>query len=492
MKGVVGVYSRDGRDGSYDVATKALYNLYGVQHRGQEGAGMVLSGDHKMRDFRGRGLVSGVFDKRFKSFTHPTDYMAVGAVSGENCEHDMNIPPILFESESGEYQIGLALDGNVSGDAVQDYLFAYQLAKCLAEAPIEKALAETMKELDYGYFSLVMSVFHKDKGYNELYAARDMRGVRPLYFSRTDDEVFITSESSPIDVLESIGVDITGRHDVMPGSIMKVGRDGAVEKEQVMEPNPAHCAFEWVYFGRPDSVIERRSVHSVRKALGHELAKAHDMRPEPGVVLIPTPDSGRSVCIGVGEALGIVPDEGVIKNAYLGRTYIIEDPEFRKTASDLKHNIIRKSVEGRKVLITDDSIVRGTVSESVAKTLLKAGAKEVEFLVSYAPIFYPCMSDPDDKPLAAKEYERKSISEIGELVASGLPSIDKVRYNTVEGVVRAIGLPESHLCTKCITGKNPFGDQERTVKSYIERIAEGMDIDTEKPDVSPLKEKDDA
>jgi amidophosphoribosyltransferase len=146
----------------------------------------------------------------------------------------------------------------------------------------------------------------------------------------------------------------------------------------------------------------------------------------------------------------------VIKNAYLGRTYIIDDPEFRKTASDLKHNIIKETVRGKRVVITDDSIVRGTVSESVAQNLIKAGAREVDFLVSYGPIYYPCFSDPEDKPLAARAFEGQDLVKVGELVANGLPSIQNVRYNSPENVVGATELPREHLCIQCMTGESPF------------------------------------
>ncbi len=211
-------------------------------------------------------------------------------------------------------------------------------------------------------------------------------------------------------------------------------------------------------------MIEGKAVHAARKALGHALVELHGLRDEYGVtkgatddlVVIPVPDSGRSVCTGVAEGLGVTADEGVIKNAYLGRTYIIDDPETRKLASDLKHNIIRETVDGKKVIITDDSIVRGTVSESVAQNLVKAGAREVEYLVSYAPIFHPCFSDPPDKPLAAQPYEGKSLEEIGDLVSKGLPSINRVRYNDEEHILKAVGLPRDHVCTYCISGRNPF------------------------------------
>jgi amidophosphoribosyltransferase len=259
-----------------------------------------------------------------------------------------------------------------------------------------------------------------------------------------------------------MGQKIDEKRDVTPGSIIRMG-DKLIETE-ILDPKRAHCVFEWVYFGRPDSIIEGKSVHAVRKKLGHALVNTHSLKtlynlnvgPRGDIVLIPVPDSGRSVCTGVAEGLGIDADEGVIKNAYLGRTYIMDDPNFRKVASDLKHNIIRKAVEGKKVVITDDSIVRGTVSESIAQNLLKAGAAEVDFLVSYGPIFHPCFSDPENKPLAAALYNGKSLKEVGDLVASKLPSIHNVRYNTPRNVVKSIGLPEGHLCTRCMSGHNPF------------------------------------
>ena len=287
--------------------------------------------------------------------------------------------------------------------------------------------------------------------------------MRPLYVAANGASAYVSSESAPIDVLESMGEHFTMRMDVAPGSILRVDEHG-IEETQVLEPRPAHCVFEWVYFGRPDSVIEGRTVHAARKALGRALVELHGLRDEYGtldgkpddLVVIPVPDSGRSVCTGIAEGLGVTADEGVIKNAYMGRTYIIDDPDTRKLASDLKHNVIRETVDGKKVIITDDSIVRGTVSESVAQNLVKAGAREVEYLVSYAPIFHPCFSDPPDKPLAARPYEGKSLGEIGDLVSKKLPSINKVRYNDEEHILAAVGLPPERICTYCISGRNPF------------------------------------
>jgi amidophosphoribosyltransferase len=320
-----------------------------------------------------------------------------------------------------------------------------------------------MWSLPTAYFSLVAAVLDKKDQKSTLFAARDPRGVRPLHVARTKTKIYIASESAPVDVLEGMGESFDDRRDVVPGSLLYMNDEG-IKEEQVIEPRPAHCAFEWVYFGRPDSVMEGKSVHVARKNLGHSLVKTHGLKklygvekgPRKDLAVIPVPDSGRSVTTGVAEELGVPADEGIIKNAYLGRTYLIYDPNFRKTASDLKHNVIRATVGGKKVAICDDSIVRGTVSESVAKSLRKAGATEVDFLVSYAPIFYPCFSDPADKPLAAKPFMGKSVEEIGKLVAGNLPSIDHVHYNTPENIVSSIGLPKDHVCTFCITGVNPF------------------------------------
>ena len=459
MQGVIGVYSRN------DAATKSLYILCGVQHRGQESSGVTAASDHSLRTWKGRGLVSNVFNEQYRAYIHPNDYVVIGCAGGENA--DNGYPPLECKSD-GRYAFSLALDGHVpGGNGCREEIIRDTLLKALSEGlSFPEALAETMRRHRDGYYSLVAAVWDMQGRRSILVAARDERGVRPLYVAMNGSGVYVASESAPIDVMENMGETFTERRDVVPGSMIIVD-DGGVHETQVLEPRRAHCVFEWVYFGRPDSVIEGQTVHMVRKRLGHALVETHGLRrlygTEEGkpddLAVIPVPDSGRSVCTGVAEALGVTADEGVIKNAYMGRTYIIDDAGYRKIASDLKHNIIRETVEGKRVIITDDSIVRGTVSESIAQNLLKAGAREVDFLVSYAPIFHPCFSDPPDKPLAAKPYKGKGLEEVGDLVARGLPSIHKVRYNSEESVLGAVGLPRDHICLYCVSGRNPFKGQ---------------------------------
>ncbi|MFH2112104.1 MAG: hypothetical protein ABIJ47_12700 [Candidatus Bathyarchaeota archaeon] len=459
MQGVIGVYSRN------DAATKSLYILCGVQHRGQESSGVTAASEHSLRTWKGRGLVSNVFDEQYRAYIHPNDYVVIGCASGENA--DNGYPPLECKSD-GRYAFSLALDGHIpGGNGCREKMIRDTLLKALGEGlSFPEALAETMRRHRDGYYSLVAAVWDRRERRSILVAARDERGVRPLYVAVNESGVYVASESAPIDVMENMGETFMERRDVVPGSMLVVD-DGGVHETQVLEPRRAHCVFEWVYFGRPDSVIEGQTVHMVRKRLGHALVETHGLRrlygteegkPED-LAVIPVPDSGRSVCTGVAEALGVTADEGVIKNAYMGRTYIIDDAGYRKIASDLKHNIIRETVEGKHVVITDDSIVRGTVSESIAQNLLKAGAREVDFLVSYAPIFHPCFSDPPDKPLAAKPYKGKGLEEVGDLVARGLPSIHKVRYNSEESVLSAVGLPRDHICIYCVSGRSPFKEQ---------------------------------
>jgi amidophosphoribosyltransferase len=456
MEGVIGVYTKE------DAHTKSLYILYGVQHRGQESSGITAAGDNSLRTWKGKGLVSSVFDERYRSLIHQNDYVVIGSASGENAD---NYYPPLESKEHNRYQFSLALDGYFPREnRTNEEIFRNTLLSELSVGKeFTKALEDAMKRHRDAYYSLVIAVWDKKNKESTLIAARDERGIRPLYMAMNEEEIFVASESAPIDVMEAMSEDIGIRKDIRPGSMIIANSKGITIKH-ILEPKPSHCVFEWVYFARPDSIIEGKTVHNVRQGLGHALVEIHDLQKDYGllnqarqdIVIIPVPDSGRSVSTGVAQALGIPLDEGVIKNAYMGRTYIIDDPHFRRIASDLKHNVIKETVKNKKVIITDDSIVRGTVSESVAQNLLKAGAKEVEFLVSYAPIFYPCFSDPQDKVLAAQKYEGKRLDEIGELVASSLPSINKVRYNDEDHILEKVGLPPGNICTYCISGKNPF------------------------------------
>ncbi len=458
MSGIVGIYSKD------NASIYAHQALFQTQHRGQENVGISAMGNHSLRTYKGKRLISKVFhEELFKSFIHPTDYVAVGHLGSEKVERK-DIPPTISENEN--YEISVSINGFVlnRGEVNKDHGFRAStdeeifgrlfLEKTEQYGDIKDSLADTMKELDRAYFSFVMGVRDKKEQRSQLIGGRDKRGVRPMYIGRTKDSLYVASESGSIDMFENFGEEFIERRDVVPGEI--IGFDQDFYKKQALPSERRHCVFEWVYTARPDAVIEGKTSHTVRKKLGHLLVDLHGIRKNKDKVIIGIPDSGRSVALGVHEATGMPLDEGLIKNQYIGRTYIIPDPSERVQAATLKHNPIKEVVRGKKVMFGDDSVVRGTISEAVSRTLLNAGAKEVELLVSYAPIFYSCHSDEFNKKLAAGGMEYRDVFEIGEEVAGNLPSINKVYYNTVENVVRAVGLPKKHLCTMCITGENPF------------------------------------
>lgn len=458
MAGIIGVYSKD------NAAVYAHDVLFQTQHRGQENAGISGLGNHSLRIYKGKRLISKVFhEELFKSFVHPTDYVAVGHVGNEKVERK-DIPPVLTDNEN--YELSIAINGFIMNHKEVDKEHGMKtftdeelfgklfLEKTDEYSDITDSLSSVMEELDKAYFSFVMGVRDKKAQRSQLIGGRDKRGIRPMYMGRTNNSLYISSESGSIDMLENFGKEFVEKRDVIPGEI--IGFDQDFYNRQALPPERKHCIFEWVYTARPDAVIEGKNSHMVRKKLGHLLSELHDIKKDNNSVIVPIPDSGRSVSLGVHEATGIPFDEGLIKNQYIGRTYIIPDSNERRQAATLKHNPIRKVVNGKRVLFGDDSIVRGTISEAVSETLLNAGAKEVELLISYAPIFEPCHSDEFNKKLTARGMEDKDVFEIGERVAKKLPSVNKVYYNTVENVIKAVGLPREHLCTKCITGEDPF------------------------------------
>lgn len=458
MAGIVGVWSND------NSSREAYYALFETQHRGQENVGISGLGNHSFRTYINKGMMSRVFDQSLiNAFIHPTDYVSVGHV-GNTKQHRKNIAPFGVESE--KYEISVSMDGFIMNpDEINSYhkintetneeLFGKMvLEKTENYSDIVDSVASVMEELDRAYFSFVLGVHDKKRQKSMLLGGRDKRGVKPMYMARTDDGLYISSESGAADTFESIGKFFVERRDVAPGEI--VFFDGDFHSEKVLTPKRSHDAFEWVYSSRPDAVMEGVNAHSVRKKLGQSIVKRYEIEDDGISVVSPTPDSGRSVALGISEASGIPFDEAIIKNQYIGRTYIIPDPKVRSLAAMLKHNVIKDVVKGKRVVIGDDSIVRGTISEALSAAIKNSGAKKVEIAVSYAPIFYSCFNEPGDKKLAARGQEGRKVTEINEYVARNLPSIDKVYYNTPEDVIKSIGLPSQELCTYCITGKDPF------------------------------------
>jgi amidophosphoribosyltransferase len=458
MPGISAAFSEN------DSTTKTFYGLFQVHHRGQGSSGMSVAGDKSIRTYSDNGLMQTVFpEKIMNMLVHNDDYASIGHV-GRGNENQKRIPPI--EVDAKDFKLSVAMDGMILNHSEVDKkfglntktdeeLFGKIFYKNLKSDEIEKAASHTMNDLDKAYYSLVMLVLDKNRNESKLIGLRDKRGVRPMYMGRNGKDFVIASESGAIDVLERMEDKMKERRDVNPGELLVASKDRFYTK-QIVPSEPANCGFEWVYTARPDAKMNGINAHEVRKRLGRSLVELHNIKDDGNSIVGGVPDSGRSVAIGISEASGIPFDELMIKNQYVMRTYIIKDPEKRRISAFLKHNTIEEVVKGKRVIIGDDSIVRGTISEEISRIIKDAGAKEVTFAVSYAPIFEPCFEDEPNKILAAAEFKGMNVYEIGKKVAKKLPSIDKVLYNDVDSVVKAIGLPRNHLCTKCISCEDPF------------------------------------
>ena len=458
--GIVAIYSPE------DATRKAYYALVQTQHRGQETAGISTAGDYSIRTQKGEGFISSVFTKNIlESFIHPSDYIAVGNVGKRKVEGKKDIAPIEIEFDN--YKFSISMDGMILNHSELDKKFGFNTTndeelfgrvfhKYLRESnKIENATQSTMKELEKAYYSLAMIVLNKEKNESQFLALRDKRGIKPMYMGLNDSTLAITSESGAIDTLKMLEKNEMETRVVKPGEMMSASKNNIYSK-QILSSEPSHCAFEWVYISRADAIMNGINAHAIRKKLGRSIAKLHNVTNDGNTVIIGIPTTGRSVALGLHEATGIPYDEGLIKNESIGRTYIMPDPDERYIAVFLKHNPIKSSVNKKKVIFGDDSIVRGSISEGVARTLLQAGAIDAQIIVSYAPIYHPCFEDEPNKKLAAAEFKGKDVFETGKGVAKKLPTVSKVMYNTVDAIIEAIELSKEHLCTMCITGKNPF------------------------------------
>jgi amidophosphoribosyltransferase len=276
-------------------------------------------------------------------------------------------------------------------------------------------------------------------GEGELIAARDPLGIRPLSLGRVDGGYVIASETS---VLDSIGAKLI--RDVEPGEVILIDKEG-LQTRLVEAGEHAHCMFEWVYFARPDSFLEGVSTHEVRARLGRNLAKEH---PVEGDIVVPVPDSGRSAASGYAIESGMPLFEGFIKNRYLGRTFIMPNQDERE--EHLKFNPIKTVVSGKSVVLVDDSIVRGTTLPKLVELLRRAGAREVHVRISCPPIRSPCFYGIDFPTFEELMAFGRSPEEIREKVKA-----DTLFYQSIDGLIDAIGLPREELCMACLTGEYP-------------------------------------
>jgi len=298
-----------------------------------------------------------------------------------------------------------------------------------------KAMRSMMGELE-GSFALTILINDR------LFGVRDQYGIRPLCIGEIKGGHIIVSESAAIDALNGTFV-----RDVTPGEIVEIMPDRFVSYPGPVTKHKAHCMFEWVYFARPDSVIDEREVYDVRKRIGVILAREC---PADVDIIMPIPDSGRAHAIGFSIESGIPYEEGFMKNRFAERTFILPDQTEREAAVSMKMNPIKSTVEGKRMVIVDDSIVRGTTLKKLISMLKKAGAKEVHVRVGSPPVIAPCYYGVDMKSREQFVANGHTVEEVREIIGA-----DSLGYISVEGLIEAIGIPENDLCLACVNGKYP-------------------------------------
>jgi len=455
--GVFGIYAP-----GEDVARITFFGLYALQHRGQESAGIATADGQQIASHTSLGLVSQAFDE--EDLRTLQGHVAIGhtrySTSGSN--NECNAGPMRVGTDLGELAIShngnltnalaLKLELEREGEAFVSSTDSEILARVIARAPgitIDEKIRNAMPRM-VGAFSL--AIMADDR----LYAVRDALGVRPLCLGRLGPNWVVASESA---ALMTIGAEFV--REVEPGEIVEINADGLVTHGTGIPEHHALCLFELIYFARPDSEIKGSRLHLLRQRMGAELAKE---TPVDGDVVIGLPDSATPAAIGYAQYSGIPYQEALIKNRYIGRTFIQPDQRLRSTGVSLKFNVLPEAVEGKRVILVDDTIVRGTTSGPVVQLIRQAGAKEVHMRVHAPPMMWPCYLGVD---LAKKEEliaARMSVPEIGKHIGA-----DSIGYLSLDGLFRAIGKGQQGFCTGCLTGNYPVPTYTQVGKLALER-----------------------
>lgn len=448
-----------------DVANIAYYGLYALQHRGQESCGIVINDDGVFSSYKDLGLVSEVFSSDTLSKL-PQGNMAVGHVrygtTGGNNRN--NCQPIEVNHQKGK--MALAHNGNLSNAAelrntleLSGAIFhttsdtetiAYIVTRERLRTPsIEEAVSAAMNTLDGAYSLILMSS-------RKLICARDPYGFRPLCYGRTRDGMYVAASESC--ALKAIGADFI--RDIEPGEILVFGPDGIVSrKEHCGKKEKKLCIFEYIYFARPDSVIDGVSVHGARIQAGRILAKQH---PVSADIVVGVPDSGLDAALGFSMESGIPYGIGLIKNKYIGRTFISPGQNTRLDQVKIKLSAIEESVKDKRIVLIDDSIVRGTTSGRIVKLLREAGAKEIHMRISSPPFMHPCYYGTDidsEEHLIACHH---SIEETAEMIGA-----DSLGYLPVSELHSLIG--NCGYCSACFDGDYPTPIPSDTRKDRFEQ-----------------------
>jgi len=455
--GVFGVY------GHPNAAELTYYGLYALQHRGQESAGIVTSDGKQFHEHKGMGLVSQVFNG---AILHDlVGHIAIGHTrySTTGSSHLINAQPLTANCARG--QIAIAHNGNLTnatrlrdelesrGSIFQTTVDSEIILHLMAQPNLNghgNNLVQTLHSIE-GAYSLVIITE------NELIGVRDPYGFRPLCIGKLDDAWVLSSETCALDLIHAKFV-----RDVEPGEIVVINKDGLSSTQAFPEQERrAFCIFEYVYFARPDSTIAGRNVYRVRVEMGRQLAREFPIAAD---VVVPVPDSGNCAALGYHLESGIPYEMAFVRNHYVGRSFLQPTQLIRDFNVRVKLNLITELVRGKRVIVIDDSIVRGTTCKARENNLKEAGAQEVHVLVSCPPHMNPCVYGidfPDRSKLMAANH---SLEEIRKYL-----NADSLHYLSRQGMVQATGLPADAFCLACYDGHYPVPFDPATDKLTIER-----------------------
>jgi amidophosphoribosyltransferase len=455
--GVFGIF------GHPNAAELTYYGLYALQHRGQESAGIVSCHEGQFFKHHGMGLVPQVFNPRILHDLVGNRAIGHNRYSTTGSSHLRNAQPLTVDCTRG--QIAVAHNGNLtnaaqlrdelerSGLVFQTTVDSEIIIMMLAQPSlggVENTLVQTVRRLEGAYSLVILTE-------KELIGVRDPFGFRPLSLGRLNGAYVLASESVAFDQIQAQFV-----RDVEPGEIVIINEKGLLSLPAVPEPHRrAFCIFEYVYFSRPDSIIGGRNVYEVRKEMGRQLAREH---PVAADLVVPVPDSGVCAALGYSEQSGIPFEMAFIRNHYVGRSFLQPSQLIRDFDVRMKLNLIAPLVKGKRVIIVDDSIVRGTTCKARVKTLKEAGAREVHVMVSCPPHMNPCVYGidfPDRSKLMAANHK---VDEIRQYL-----NANSLHYLSQAGMVKATGLPAESFCMACYDGKYPVPYDPVLDKHIIER-----------------------
>jgi amidophosphoribosyltransferase len=456
MCGIFGIYPHK------DAAHLACLGLYALQHRGEEASGIITRNGKKVYLHKALGLVSDVFDE--KVIRTLRGELAVGHVrySTTGSSNEKNTQPFYVKSKIGD--IAIAHNGNLTntfklykeleenGALFQTTMDSEIIAHLLAHSQkkdAKEAIIWSLSKLE-GAYSLVLMLN------DTLIGARDTFGWRPLCLGKLEGAYVLASETCALDL---IGAEYV--RDIEPGEIVFIYKDKIESFKPFQKTANAFCIFEFIYFARPDSNIFGYNVYMTRKRLGAQLAKEFPVKAD---LVMPIPDSGTYAALGFAEAAKIPYEYGMIRNHYIGRTFIQPSQFIRDFRVRIKLNPIKEVLKGKRICIVEDSIVRGTTSKSRLRTLRESGAKEVHMRVSCPPLRFPCfygIDFPTKKELVASKHD---ISWIRNFIGA-----DSLEYLSLEGMLKSMPLPKDNFCTACYTGRYPINPSCPVSKKILEK-----------------------